>query len=152
MGLFLAKIPEKIQDALNARKEIYSGRAAGDDRNAWLYKKIPYVNVSAYLLDDEGNVISGSGRSLSTEETRGGLSGLIIKTVKGKKKVTQGDSGFYTNPFGTINSGRNVPRPVIQSLKVDNEGDFGSLQKIELQFTCFSINQLDDLQIFSPIL
>jgi hypothetical protein len=148
MGLFLARIPEKIQDALNARKEIYSGRATGDDRNAWLYKKIPYVNVTAYLLDDEGNVISGSGRSLSTEETRGGLSGLVIKTVKGEKKVTQGDSGFYTNPYGTINSGRNVPRPVIQSLKVDNDGDFGSLQKIELQFTCFSINQLNNLQIF----
>lgn len=148
MGLFLATVPETIQKTLNARKEIYAGTATGDDRYTWLYKKIPYVNVRAYLVDDEGNVIHGSSRSLSTEETRGGLSGLTVRQAGGRTSVRESDSGFYTHPIGSVATGKNVPRSAINSFKVDNDGDFGSLQKIEVQFTCFSLAQLNNLQVF----
>lgn len=146
MSLFLDKIDKKVQQALNQRKEFYSSTGDANDRYAWLYKKMPYVSVRASKANAEGQFNANSAITLSTTQTLGGFP-TITKKADNNFQISS-KSSFYKEAIGSAEKGRLVPPPNITSVTISSDGDFGSLEKVEIKFMCYSLKQLDSLQIF----
>jgi len=146
MSLFLDKIDKKVQQALNQRKEFYSGKGDANDRYTWLYKKMPYVSVRASKANAEGQFNADSAITLSTTQTLGGFPTITKKSDNNFQISSK--SSFYKEAIGSANAGRLVPPPNITGVTISSDGDFGSLEKVEIKFMCYSLKQLDSLQIF----
>lgn len=146
MSLFLDKIDKKVQQALNQRKEFYSGNGDANDRYAWLYKKMPYVAVRASKANAEGQFDADAAITLSTTQTLGGFPTIAKKSDNNFQIDSR--SSFYKEAIGSAEKGRLVPPPNITGVTISSDGDFGSLEKVEIKFMCYSLKQLDSLKIF----
>jgi hypothetical protein len=148
MSLFLDKIDKKVQQALNQRKTFYSGNGDVNDRYAWLYKKMPYVSVRASKANADGAFDANAAITLSTTQTLGGFPSISKKADNSNTFQLSSKNSFYKEAIGSAEKGRLVPPPNITSVSISSDGDFGSLEKVEIKFMCYSLKQLNDLQIF----
>jgi hypothetical protein len=134
--IFYTEVDGKVKSVLNARKSHYASEDRSSAAHAWLFQKMAYAAAQAY------NEASGKSKGL-TAPSGGGLG----KLSDGKSK-----GGMYKNaaiPTGPYSdAGRFYPKPHINSVKVSNEGDFGSLKKAEVSFTVHSRSDLDSCQPF----
>jgi hypothetical protein len=119
----------KAAKLIGARTSAYSDTGfRSSEVLKWLYQKMAWATATA-------NNPKKSGRSASlTLPTGGGL----------------GPNGLYT-PGNSGVDGRHIPVPHITSVKISNEGDFGSIKKCELAFTVYSLSELNSKQAFFDI-
>ena len=148
MSLFLDKIDKIVQQALNQRKEFYSGNGDANDRYAWLYKKMPYVSVRASKANADGAFNANAAITLSTTQTLGGFPSISKKADNSNTFQLNSKNSFYKEAIGSAEKGKLVPPPNITNVSISSDGDFGSLEKVEIKFMCYSLKQLNDLQIF----
>jgi hypothetical protein len=109
--------------ALDARKAIYGTNFRSSGDHAWLTKKMAYANASAF------HKLSNRKSGLSIPHG-GGISG----------------NGLYEP--GQSSAGKWNPKPHITSVKISNDGDFGSILKCELAFTVYNLGDLAGAQAF----
>jgi len=132
--IFYTEVDAQVKNALNARKNYYKSENRNSAAHKWLFQKMAYATAQAV------NEVSKKSFSLVTPQ-KGGLG-----------KVPNGIDGLYENPAfptsGYSDAGRFIPKPHINTVKVSNEGDFGSIRKCEIAFTVYSRADLNSCQPF----
>jgi hypothetical protein len=137
--IFYTAVDPKVAEKLDLRKRYYESTDRTSAQHKWLFQKMAYA--SAYAQ----NEVTGKSKSLSTPQ-RGGLGKI------GKEGKSSG--GLYKNAFTptaptyAAGGGRFTPNPHINSVKISNEGDFGSLKKSEVSFTVYTLTDLNNCQPF----
>jgi len=121
--IFYTQVDGGVVGALNARKAHYGATSRTSDAHAWLTRKMAWASASAH------HKLSNRGASLKLP-TGGGISG----------------GGLYEP--GQSSAGKWLPKPHITSVKIYNEGDFGSIKKCELAFTVYNLVDLNAAQAF----
>jgi len=122
-SIFFTDVDGSVTGTLNGRGAAYSATNRNSNQLNWLLKKTAYARASA---KSEG---TGNSANLFLAQT-GGLS----------------NTGLYSK---TSNSYR--PDAHLNSVKVASAGDFGSIIKVEVAFTVYSLSQLDSNQAFFDI-
>lgn len=127
MNIFYTEADDTVKNALTNRKHYYGGTFRDNDAHAWLNRKMAYVEAFA------SNTAAARKASL-TIRNQGGVGGA---------------NSLYSNT--TSGHGLYQPKPHIVSVKVSNEGDFGSLKKCEVVFAVYNLKDLDSVQAFFDI-
>lgn len=115
-------------DLIDKRKAIYNQETRESDSYLWLYKKMAVATATA--------------------------GGITLDTVTGAgfPSRTNKNSVYTTTNTSPGNNVRNlIPKPHLVSLKTSYAGDFGSVQKCEIAFTVYSLDQLNQCQGFFTI-
>ena len=121
--VFAEDVDASVQSTLNTRKAYYGAQFRDSGAHAWLLQKTAYALAAAKTID-------GKSSSL-TVPTQGGF----------------GANGMYTNT-GTQ---RFTPKSHITSVKISNEGKWGSTKRAEIAFTTYSLNGLNALSAFFTV-
>ena len=124
--IFFTEFEKNVQDVLDARKNVYAKRVRDTDSYQWLYQKMAWANASA-----ENKAIKRSA--------------VLLLPSKGGIK----DNGLYT-PVD-IKNNVYVPDAHLNSVKISNIGDWGSVVTCQLDFSVYSLAQLDSMQPFFDI-
>ena len=134
-SIFYSTVDKKVQDVLNLRKRIYAASNRTSTDHAWLFRKM--ASASAIASNPKTNKTA----SLIIP-TRGGLG----------RRNQQGNSqgGLYKGVNYTAD-GRFLPKPHLNTVKISNDGDFGSILKCNITFTIYSRADLDAWQPFFDI-
>lgn len=122
MSIFYSEVSKDVQDALQLRKSIYGATTRNDAAHAWLYRKTAFVEAEAF------NPRTSKSNQLTVPKG-GGI---------------QGANSLYESN-GNANF---IPKPHINSVKISNDGDLGSLLKCEVSFTVYSLTDLNAYQPF----
>ena len=134
--VFYTAVDGKVSSILDARKSYYRSEDRSSGAHKWLFQKMAWATAYAY------NEANKKSKSLAVS-TQGGL---------GKIQGDTSSGGLYKNaafPSSQYSdAGRFIPKPHINSVKISNEGDFGSLKKSEVSFTVYSRADLDSCQPF----
>ena len=115
-------------DLIDKRKAIYNQETRESDSYLWLYKKMAVATATA--------------------------GGITLDTITGAgfPSRTNKNSVYTTTNTSPGNNIRNlIPKPHLVSLKTSYAGDFGSVQKCEIAFTVYSLDQLNQCQGFFTI-
>ena len=115
-------------ELIDKRKAIYNQETRDSDSYLWLYKKMAAATASA--------------------------GGITLGTVTGAgfPSRTNKNSVYTTTNTSPGNNVRNlIPKPHLVSIKTSYAGDFGSVQKCEIAFTVYSLDQLNECQGFFTI-
>jgi len=135
--IFYTEVTGSVTTKLDLRKTYYKSEDRSSGAHAWLFQKMAYASAQAY------NEATGKSKSLSITQ----LGGLGKIGTSGKSS-----GGLYKNAFKPSDAypigGRFTPKPHINSVKVSNEGDFGSLKKSEVSFTVYTLTDLNECQPF----
>lgn len=136
--IFLTEIDKSVQAVLDARKSYHSKinykslKDSGESIYNWLVKKMAYAECQA---TNENTNINVKRATLSIPRTSGFKADGMYRPQQ-KQNLKSGDNSSY------------LPKPVLNSVKVSNTGDFGSIRKCEISFTVFSLNDLNLMQPF----
>lgn len=121
---FATDVDGSVQKLLNTRKAYYSAQFRDSGAHAWILQKTAFARASA--------VTKANGKSAIIDvPTQGGIGGR----------------GMYSNS-GTQ---RFTPKSHIVSVKIGNEGKWGSTKRCELSFAAYSLSALDALQPFFTV-
>lgn len=135
--IFYTAVDPKVAEKLDLRKTYYKSEDRTSAQHKWLFQKMAYASAQAF------NEVTGKTKSLPTTQ----LGGLGKIKSNGKSS-----GGLYKNAYKPSDSypteGRFTPKPHINSVKISNEGDFGSLKKSEVAFTVYTLTDLNDCQPF----
>jgi hypothetical protein len=126
--IFFTECDASVFKAIEARKAIYRSENRSSTDHTWLFKKMATASATA--------VNKVSGRTSSLTPPQGGGIGAVKSLYKGSKSTIDG---------------RFLPKPHINTVKISNEGDFGSIKKCEMSFTVYSRADLDKMQPFFDI-
>ena len=128
-SIFYTSVPDGPRGLINLRSQIYAQSVRNSDSLKWLAGKLAWATASVK------NEKTGHGGVLSIP-SGGGL----------------GSDGLY-QVDSTSKSGdkRLLPKPHIVSVKISSAGDWGSIKKCEMAFTCYSLAQLDANLAFCEI-
>jgi hypothetical protein len=122
--VFASDVDGGVQKLLNTRKAYYSAQFRDSGAHAWILQKTAFARAQA--------ITKASGRSATIDvPTQGGL----------------GPGGMYSNT-GTQ---RFTPKTHITSVKIGNEGKWGSTKRCELGFSVYSLSGLNSVQPFFVI-
>ena len=122
-SVFATNVDGGVQNLLNTRKAYYAAQFRDSGAHAWLLQKTAFARANAVVPD---------GKSATIDvPTQGGI----------------GKGGLYTNT-GTQ---RFTPKSHIVSVKIGNEGKWGSTKRCELAFTAYSLSGLNALQPFLTV-
>ena len=131
-SIFFTDVDASVTGILDGRGAAYSATNRTSPQLNWLLKKTAYARAGA---KSEG---TGNKASLFLA-TKGGL----------------GSAGLYQKTAVAVGDLNNVahyrPDPHLNSVKVSSAGDFGSIIKVEVAFTVYSLSQLNDNQAFFDI-
>lgn len=136
MSIFRESFPDFIQSQIKTRQDLISGDIRNtamrhlNSRSSWV-RLTSSVNVDGTADLAKANVLfNGSASNNGTP---------------GNYKMSEGfgnDKGTYKkSPLGFR------PAPGIDSVSVKNKGAYGSLREIVVNFKCWDIKQLEDLEV-----
>jgi hypothetical protein len=125
-SIFFTEIPKKVRDIINGRSDVYAKKVRDTDAYQWLYQKSCWVEATCNnkVLKRVANLIL---------PVKGGI----------------GNQGLYT-PVDVKNNVY-IPDPHLNSIQISNIGDFGSVVTCQLDFSVYSLAQLNDVQAFFDI-
>jgi hypothetical protein len=122
--VFASDVDGSVQKLLNTRKAYYSAQYRNSGAHAWILQKTAFARAQA--------ITKSNGKSAIIDvPTQGGIGG----------------NGMYSNS-GTQ---RFTPKSHIVSVKINNEGKWGSTKRCSLQFAAYSLNALNSLQPFLTV-
>jgi hypothetical protein len=113
---FYNQVSRPVQNEVNARSRKYSERERGGQKGD---------PIHAWLYRKTGYIKISRGNETLLEPPKGGFQ------VESKN----GESTLYTREL--------YPKPVVNSVRISNEGDYGSLMKADINFTVFTLAQLN---------
>jgi hypothetical protein len=122
--VFASDVDGGVQKLLNTRKAYYSAQFRDSGAHAWILQKTAFARASA--------TTRASGRSAVIDvPTQGGIKGGGLYASSGTQRFT--------------------PKSHIVSVKIGNEGKWGSTKRCELSFAAYSLSALDALQPFLTV-
>lgn len=132
--VFFTPTPGAVQGALSARKAYYNAEVRDQSAHNWLLKKMAVATAKC------------GGASLSPPQ--GGGLAFMKKNKDGH--IQKGSSGLYqgTGNVTSVDGGRYIPKPHINTIRISSDGDFGTIIKSDLTFTVYSIAQLNSYMPF----
>jgi len=133
--IFYTAVTGSVTQKLDLRKTYYKSEDRSSGAHKWLFQKMAWARAEAQN--------SSTGKRRSLEPSRIGGLGAAGVTNSGLYKNSAIPTSIYDET-----AGRFIPRPHINSVKVSNEGDFGSLKKAEVSFTVYSLSDLNLCQPF----
>lgn len=135
MSIFKESFPDFIKNQINTRQKLISGNVRNvavkhlNSRSPWI-RMSSSVNVNGSADLAKNNVL---------------FNGTSSNTGAGQYKMNEGfgeDRGTYKKgPLGFR------PMPGIDNISVKNKGAYGSLREVVVNFKCWDINQLEDLEV-----
>jgi len=147
MSIFKDTFKKGISDQLKIRQDAISTRSFQNltylnSRNAWI-KMTSSVNVGGtadlavkYIL--QGGILSGgklrSGLGVNGAYNNVSPNGQTYGQMDNSRSLTAGTSGIR-------------PMPGITDINVKSKGAYGSLREITVNFQCWDIHQLEDLEL-----
>jgi len=125
-SIFFTTIDENVRKILDGRSAVYAKQIRDTDSYQWLYQKMAWA------------------AAICTNSVTGRINTLDLPIGAGI-----GDQGL----FETVSKKDNiyVPKPHLNSVKISSDGDWGSLKKCEISFTVYTLEQLNDYQVFFDI-
>ena len=128
-SVFFTPTPGAVQGALSARKAYYNAEVRDQSAHNWLLKKMAVATAKC------------GGASLSPPQ--GGGLAFMKKNKDGH--IQKGSSGLYqgTGNVTSVDGGRYIPKPHINTIRISSDGDFGTIKKADLTFTVYTIAQLN---------
>jgi hypothetical protein len=131
-SIFFTQISDTVRSALDNRKAIYSktNRTGTDGQAAinWLHRKMAYATAKATNL--------GGLQATLNLPTGGGLGPSNSLYVANASGDSSSDSKNY------------LPKPHINSVRISSDGDWGTILKADLEFSVYTLAQLDSIQPF----
>jgi len=137
MSLFNSSFPKEIKNSLEKRQEAMTNRTPQNlqylnSRNAWIRM------TSAVDINDSSNLAQNyvlQGGTLNPNETL-------------KSGIGTGKEAYSTkSPGGTSHRLGIRPIPGITSIEVQSKSMYGSLREVTVEFQCWDIHQLEDLEL-----
>jgi hypothetical protein len=122
-SIFYTQVDGKVQGLINSRGGVYGASTRDSKMLSWLTARQVFASATA-----------DAGGSLGVP-TGGGF----------------GKDGSYSSQTDKTGDSRLIPKPHITSIKITDIGDWGSVKRCDLSFTCYSIGQLDSLLGFCKI-
>ena len=122
---FNTEVRQGVRNILSARTEHYSKRGRGTKSNFdtmdFLYGKTAYVKIKS------------APNNLEKTPTDSDYSTILEPPTKG----FTGAGGMYTSDY--------IPKPVVDEVRISNDGDYGSLFRANVNFRVFSLDQLNSV-------
>ena len=112
---FYNKVDPVVSDEIKRRASIYAAAARGTKEDQYIHNWIE--GKTAYVKIYYGE---GTNKKILLEPPKEGFDSVY------------GQYGYF-------------PKPVVNSVRISNEGDFGSLLKAEINFSVFTLDQLTTL-------
>ena len=131
-SIFFTPVNAHVKNVLNGRAAAYSATNRSSDQLNWLLKKTATATAHAY------NTKTGGAAGLALSRKGGLENGGLYQLSKGPG-ATSNDVPHYR------------PDPHLNSVKISSAGDFGSIRKVEISFTVYSLPQLNTKQPFFDI-
>jgi hypothetical protein len=126
--IFYTQCSSGVSSAISARRAAYGNTGVRtSEHHSWLYKKMIFAEATATPDPKKTYSPARSTKTLSTP-IGGGIS----------------DNGLYTYQKGT----GYTPKPAIEAIRLYNTGDWGSVLRCELEFSVYSLSDLDSCQPF----
>lgn len=135
MSIFRESFPDYIQQQINTRQKLISG----DVRNAavkHLNSRSSWVRMSSSV-----NVNGSADLAKNNVLFNGTASNTGVGTYKMNEGFGNGKGTYKKSPLGFR------PMPGIENISVKNRGAYGSLREVTINFKCWDINQLEDLEV-----
>jgi muramidase (phage lysozyme) len=135
MSIFKESFPDYIQKQIGTRQKLISGDIRNtavkhlNSRSSWV-RMSSSVNVNGLPDLAKNNVL---------------FNGVSSNTGAGQYQMNKG----FGNSNGTYKKGPLGfrPMPGIDNISVKNKGAYGSLREVVVNFKCWDINQLEDLEV-----
>lgn len=128
-SIFYTSVDDGPRGLINLRSQIYAQSIRNSDSLKWLAGKLAWATASVYhdKTGNKGSLVIPSGGGLGPD----GLYQVDSTSKSGDKRL--------------------LPKPHIVSVKISSAGDWGSIKKCEMAFTCYSLAQLDANLAFCEI-
>jgi hypothetical protein len=128
-SIFYTGVKQEIRNLINSRGAAYAKDVRDSNSLRWLSTKQVFASATA------NHKVSKRSASLGIP-TGGGI----------------GNNGLYSTDSQADDGDRRIlPKAHITSIKIANIGDWGSVKKVDLSFTCYSLNQLNQNLAFCDI-
>jgi hypothetical protein len=135
MSIFKESFPGYIQQQIETRQKLISG----DIRNA----AVKHLNSRSSWVRMSSSVNVNGSADLAKNNVL--FNGVSSNTGAGQYQMNKG----FGNNNGTYKKGPLGfrPMPGIDNISVKNKGAYGSLREVVVNFKCWDINQLEDLEV-----
>lgn len=135
MSIFKESFPGYIQQQIETRQKLISG----DIRNA----AVKHLNSRSSWVRMSSSVNVNGSADLAKNNVL--FNGTSSNTGVGQYQMNKG----FGNSNGTYKKGPLGfrPMPGIDNISVKNKGAYGSLREVVVNFKCWDINQLEDLEV-----
>jgi hypothetical protein len=149
MSIFNQPIHANISSSLDIRQKLMGKENRTTQELVFLNSNTSWVKLSSsvnYLGTSnlaKSNILTGGSLYYKPENSKG------AEDWYQRAGVTSGDSGAYS--LFTSKNNQNIlgirPMPGITSVKVSNIGAYGSIRKAEVNFQCWDVKQLEELEL-----
>ena len=135
MSIFKESFPGYIQQQIETRQKLISG----DIRNA----AVKHLNSRSSWVRMSSSINVNGSADLAKNNVL--FNGVSSNTGAGQYQMNKG----FGNNNGTYKKGPLGfrPMPGIDNISVKNKGAYGSLREVVVNFKCWDINQLEDLEV-----
>lgn len=135
MSIFKESFPGYIQQQIQTRQKLISG----DIRNA----AVKHLNSRSSWVRMSSSVNVNGSADLAKNNVL--FNGVSSNTGAGQYQMNKG----FGNNNGTYKKGPLGfrPMPGIDNISIKNKGAYGSLREVVVNFKCWDINQLEDLEV-----
>jgi len=147
MSIFKSTFAEHVKEQLKRRQDAIYGRTPQalqyiNSRNAWI-RMSSSVNVNNSNDLAKKYVLQGGTLNVDSQSTN-------LKNAKLKSGLGDFQTSAYSNIGNTPNNPyqRGIrPMPGITSAEIKSKSAYGSLREITVNFQCWDIQQLEDLEV-----
>jgi len=148
MSIFKDTFHPSIKDQLNRRQNVINDRVSSkniqylNSRNAWI-RLSSSVNIYSGAVDGDKKDPKNYTNALAKKNV---LQGGVLKDYDKKTGTLRsgiGNDGAYSS-YTRLGI---RPMPGITSVDIKSEGAYGSLRKATVNFQCWDIQQLEDLEL-----
>lgn len=157
---FFHQVDSSVKSAINLRKKYYKAETRDTSALNWLYKKMAYAEVTAIGTEykvvkasqvaDPNNQLTDYQRWDIDLRVKPTQKAVVTKLTLGTRQgggIAGGALGVYEQQK-ISNDVSILPKPHLNTVKISAEGDFGTIQRCDISFTCYSISQLNDHMAF----
>lgn len=152
MSIFKNSFPPVIQDQISLRQKALTNRTSKNltyynSRNAWI-RLSSSVNIykGSGDIEDENNYTNDLAKKYILQ------GGILNESISGEGQLREGIGDFSKAYSTNTYDGRFYrlgirPMPGITGVEIKSKGAYGSLREATINFQCWDIRQLEDLEL-----
>jgi len=148
MSIFKNTFTEKIRNSLNARQQAINGEKRSPQAIQYLNARNAWIRMSSSVNIIPSGSAEGTNELAKSYILQGGTLNPdgTLKTGVSTSSTSTSAYNRYT-PSGHENLRGIKPMPGITSIDVASKSAYGSLREVKVNFQCWDIRQLEDLEL-----